>query len=81
MKTDFSDSPQWDDLARKHLSSYNLPKWDKPCTVEGMRRWLDRLNISESLYKKQTNTELKEFIELNPDWPLRAFIGLCLEMK
>lgn len=76
MKTDFADSSYWDALAKKYLKSYTLPKWDKPMTEEGMRRWKDRLNISERLY-----SDYQDFDELNPDWPLRAFVGLLMETK
>ena len=79
MKTDFADIPHWNELAAKQR--YSLPGWDKPCTVEKMELWLDRLNISKALYKQRTNTTLEEFIELNPEWPLRAFIGLMMEDK
>ena len=77
MRTDFTDSEHWQELAQKHLISYDLPKWDVPCTVEKMGLWCDRLDLN---YEQITNTTHQEFIELN-GWPLRAFVGLLLEQR
>lgn len=79
-KDDFKDSGYWDELANKHLSSYTLPKWSVTCSVEAMTIWLERLGL-ESDYTRGTNTSVEDFMFLNPHWPLRAFIGLALEMK
>ena len=79
LKTDFYDSEHWLELADKHLASYTLPAWNQPCSTEEMKRWLNRLDMTEKDYKKLTNTTLDEFRMLNPTWPLRAFVGLILE--
>lgn len=78
-RSDFVDSSHWDQLARKHLSAFSLPKWSVLCTPERMARWAERLNITEAEYRRQTMTSFEQFIRLNPDWPLRAWIGLLLE--
>ena len=75
------DIREWNKLAEIHLSRFNLPKWGVPCSVDQMERWLDRLNLDKHSYYKRTRTTLQEFIDLNPDWSLRAFIGTILEMK
>lgn len=78
----FCDAAYWDELAAKHLSRYDLPHWGVPCDPIAMERWLDRLDIAARDYFYMAGLKsLQEFIDLNPSWPLRAFIGLALEMK
>jgi hypothetical protein len=80
--TKFCDSIHWDELATKYLSRYDLPAWDVPCGPEAMARWLDRLDIPLKQYLRMTSLRsLEDFITMNPAWPLRAFIGLALEMR
>jgi len=84
----------WDELAKSFLPKYPLPRWDKPCEPKAMRLWADRLDLGEddldkvpakerkkwlTYYEFAQNTTMEEFIELNPGWPLRAFIGLMME--
>lgn len=78
LKTDFTDSGWWEELAKRHMTSYDLPKWHEVCSIEKMELWCDRLDLD---YQAITNTTHQEFIELNPDWPLRAFVGLLLEQR
>lgn len=80
MKTDFTDSGYSDELDDKHLASYRIPEWHEECSTERMIWWLERLDMTEKDYVKLTNTSLDEFRKLNPDWPLRAFVGLILEL-
>ena len=77
---EFCDAVYWYKLAAKRLLSFNRPGWSIQCTPEQMILWLERLDFTEKQYQKYTNTSLREFIELNPTWPLRAFVGLMLEM-
>lgn len=76
----FCDAAHWDELAAERLPRYDLPAWDAPCEPVAMRRWLDRLNVTEAEYMRRTGTSLADFCELNPEWPLRAWIGTVLEM-
>jgi hypothetical protein len=46
-----------------------------------MRRWLDRLDLTERDHLRIASTSLNDFIDLNPSWPLRAWIGLMLEAR
>jgi len=46
-----------------------------------MRRWLDRLDLNERDHLRVTATSLDDFIAMNPAWPLRAWIGLMLEIR
>jgi len=77
VRTNFSDSGLWEELAKQYLTSYDLPPWAEPCTAGKMELWCDRLDLN---YEQITNTTHQEFIELN-GWPLRAFVGLLLEQK
>jgi hypothetical protein len=76
LKSDFKDSDTWDLLA-DNQTHYRLPEWDVPCTVSKMKEWEKRLDISD--YQEVTQTSRGDFIKLNPDWPLRAYVGLLLE--
>ena len=86
-KEEFGGSAKvWDDLARVLLSKYDLPRWAGPCSPEAMRLWAERLDLgpktvrsTKTIYEGMTNTTMEEFIELNPGWPLRSFVGLMLE--
>ena len=81
MRTNFSDSEHWLELAQRHLINYDLPRWHEQCSQDKMELWLDRIGMTEKDYLKLTNTTLAEFKSLNADWPLRAFVGLLLEIR
>jgi hypothetical protein len=76
LKSDFKDSDTWDLLAANQ-THYRLPEWDVPCTIAKMKEWEKRLDISD--YQEVTQTSRKDWMELNPTWPLRAYVGLLLE--
>ena len=80
LRTTFTDSEHWLELAQRHLKSYDLPKWPEECSTDKMELWLARFDLDEKDYLKLTNTTLEEFRKLNPDWPMRAFVGLLLEL-
>ena len=80
LRSTFSDSEHWLELAQRHLTSYDLPRWHEECSTDKMELWLARFDLDEKDYLKLTNTTLAEFRKLNPDWPLRAFVGLLLEL-
>lgn len=74
----FSDSIRWLDLSKE--LKVRLPLWKKPCSTGGFRRFLKKINISVEQYLADNNEKnLKEFINNNPDWPLRAWCGIQLE--
>jgi hypothetical protein len=74
------DRKHWDALAKKHARQYDMPRWHLPCTVESMSAWLDRLDVKPSEWRAVgAFTDLADFARLNPEWPLRAFVGLVLE--
>lgn len=72
------DRNHWIELARTY--KVRLPYWSRPCTTGGMRRFLRKINVSVEDYIARTNSvRLRDFIDMNPDWPLRAWVGLELE--
>ncbi len=76
----FHDAEDWNELTAVYLRQYDLPSWDAPCEPEVMGRWLDRLDMTATDYMQQTNTNLSDFCALNPEWPLRAWLGTVLEL-
>ena len=80
-EADFMDAGHWNKLAAQYLARFNLPDWAVPCDPDGMRRWLERLGVSERAFALATATTLSDFVMFNPAWPLRAFVGLALEMR
>ncbi len=78
LRRDFLDAPHWTELARRY--GVRLPQWWVPCTPTHMRRWLRRLGFSLAWYRDWSgDRDVTLFAERNPDWPLRAFVGLLLE--
>ena len=78
-KSEFKDSAEWDKMLAK--TRYRMPGWEVMPTIQSMELWLDRLDINKRVYVDQTQTSLKDWVILNPGWPLRAFVGLLLEFK
>lgn len=79
LKADFYDSAEWERLCER--TRYVLPGWSVSATKENIRLWLNRLDIKEADYREAMQTSIADVIELNQDWPLRAFVGLLLEFK
>lgn len=78
LRTDFADSDHWDALA-VHFDC-RLPAWWIAPEPKNMRKWLRKFRIKPSDYLSITGYDnLEAFSELNPEWPLRAWVGLVLE--
>lgn len=78
----FADSPHWDNLAARYLLRYTLPGWSTPYDSVAAEAWLDRLDLPLRDWLATGNYhDLDEFARLNPEWPLRAVIGLMLELR
>ena len=79
-ETDFADSNLWLELAKER--KLRLPLWRFPCTTGGMRKYLKKLNVSVDEYLEYSGEKiLKVFPRNNPEWPLRAWVGLVLEWQ
>lgn len=78
LRDNFLDANHWKELAQKYY--IRLPVWKTEPTPEKMRFWLRKFRVSEKDYLDATGYKrLENFMELNPDWPLRAWLGLLLE--
>lgn len=78
LRKDFLDDATWVDLAKRFY--IRLPIWKTPVDERSMRKWLRKFRVTEKTYLEATGyKELMEFQKLNPDWPLRAWVGLLLE--
>lgn len=78
LREDFSDAIRWVDLARE--AGIKLPLWRARCTTGGMRKYLKKLEIPVEEYLSLNNEKnLRHFNQMNPDWPLRAWVGIQLE--
>ncbi len=74
----YKDQLRWAEMAKDR--GIRLPQWKMKCTTGGMRRWLKKINRDPTWYLDKTNEKtLKVFAINNPDWPLRAWAGICLE--
>ncbi len=78
-RTDFLDDEYWKELAREF--NVTLPQWHIAPEKPKMRSWVRRLGINERNYKDACGDgwQYDDFAILNPDWPLRAFVGILLE--
>ena len=74
-KRDWLDAPVWDELAKAR--GIRLPLWSKRPTPRFLKRWHESLDTEpfEAVY----GCSPARLIALNPDTPLRAFVGMMLE--
>lgn len=78
LRVDFTEDLRWIELARDQ--KIRLPLWRMPITTGGMRKYLKKLDIQVEDYLSDNNEKtLRHFGNMNPDWPLRAWVGLQLE--
>jgi hypothetical protein len=77
---EFAADRVWLALARD--SQVRLPPRHIPWTTARARRWLRRLAIPHATYLQWTGYRaLSDFGALNPDWDLRAWVGVLLEWR
>ena len=75
---EFDDDEHWLDLARKH--KVRLPHHGTPLQTGQMERWLRKLGIAGPQWRAYTGGQTnKQFIEANPTWTLRSWVGHALE--
>lgn len=80
-RADFGDAHHWDHLASRYLPQYDLPPWSRPFSSEEAGKWLERLELSIRAWLRVGYRDLADFGAINPAWPLRAFVGLALELR
>jgi hypothetical protein len=77
LRAEFADDPDWQRRASARMM--RLPRWGVPVSVVKQRQWLRRLRVTRQEYLTATGYQcLEDFSRLNPDYPLRAFVGLLL---
>lgn len=81
LKQDWLDADHWRALAAQR--QYRLPHWYIPLSAAGIERVLRELGLGRELFeavfgKAET---YKRFANRNPNMPLWAFAGQCLEMS
>lgn len=81
-RADFGDGQHWKYLASRYLPQYDLPSWSRPFSADEAEKWLQRLELSIPAWLRFGGyRDLADFGAINPTWPLRAFVGLALELR
>lgn len=77
LRRDFMDSKHWDSLAKSR--GIRLPRWEQEASGGAIREWMIKLGMSHSRFVAWMGYEPDAFQAANPQWPLRAWVGLALE--
>jgi hypothetical protein len=76
--SNFADEQVWKELFKAR--GFKMPAKYIKCEIKLMRRYLRKIGMSEKLYLQLTALKsLQDFIDLNPRWPLYAFVGFVCE--
>jgi hypothetical protein len=79
LRSDFLDGSYWAELAS--VRGLRLPRWAQRYSRGQAAKWLRRVGISTKAYLEASGeASLSDFGCNNPDWPLRAWVGLLLEI-
>ena len=79
LRRDFAEESVWLELARSR--GIRLPPYGVATTPGQMEKFLRKLNLSTEWYREWSGfPTLAVWPEHNPTWPLRAFVGLLLEV-
>jgi hypothetical protein len=74
-RRDFMDAEEWDQLAKSR--GIRLPPWWAAPTRGKLNSWWKRLG--DCPFADAYGCKPNRLIELNPAFPLRAFVGMMLE--
>jgi len=77
----YNDEAYWNKLALEYLGAYALPRWNKEVTEEGILLWMGRIEVNKTKFQQVFGVSPSEFCAINAKWPLRAVIGLLLEIR
>lgn len=79
LKTDYTDMPHWEGLARE--AGVRLPQHIIPSTeTKYLKRMCKKLNVDIQDYLESCGVStIKQLIALNPLWTARAECGMLLE--
>jgi hypothetical protein len=72
------DRETWATAAR--VEGVRLPSdWTEPCTTARMHNFLTKAGIPKQKYNEWWGMNIKQTIDANPEWPLRAWAGIVVE--
>lgn len=72
------DKEVW--LQAAKVECVRLPTdWSEPCTTTRMHAFLTKAGIPKAQYTAWWGMNIKQTIEANPEWPLRAWAGIVVE--
>jgi hypothetical protein len=74
-RRDFADAANWEKLAQER--GIRLPAWWVAPMPAALKRWFKRLDGGR--FGDIYGCTPVRLIKLNPDWPLRAHVGMMLE--
>lgn len=77
----YDDEAYWNKLALEYLGSYALPRWNKEVTATILLLWMERIGVNKTRFQQIFGVSPTEFCAINSKWPLRAVIGLLLEIR
>ena len=68
-----------EEAQRRHI---RLPSYKTLPTTRKMELWLKRLGMTVPRYYELSGTKrLRDFMEMNPGWPLVSWVGIILEFQ
>lgn len=70
----------FEQTARQQLGRYQLPNRTVRLTVEGLRKWLPVLGLTERQYETLFAMRLEDTVKANSSWPLVSWLGVVLEL-
>ena len=75
-RRDYLDADFWAELATS--KRIRLPMWHIPPKPRALKKWFGKLRSGE-VFEHVYGCSPSRLIELNPNMPLRAFVGQMLE--
>jgi hypothetical protein len=77
IKTAYLDDDAWVELAQAR--GWKLPQKATPASSAGIAPWLKRLGLDKPKFRAWCGYSPAEWCKVNPNWSLRALVGLLLE--
>lgn len=79
LRQEWADAEHWRELARHR--GYRLPHWYLPMTPKAMQQVLGNLGLDRQFFREAFGLKTyQQLIDRNPNTPLWAFAGWCLEL-
>jgi hypothetical protein len=77
IKTDYLDDDAWVELAGAR--GWHLPQKNTVASSAGVAPWLKRMGLDKPKFGAWCGYSPAEWCKVNPNWSLRALVGLLLE--